>query len=110
MESQTRTAYNENAGDESGNLIEEVLRRDNMMRAAERVKANKGAAGVDGIEVNELMEYCRTHWSAMSASSNAGPWAASRLPAMHVAYSNRTMKGMGLKSLFEEHLRFASAS
>jgi hypothetical protein len=37
--------------------IEEVLRRENMLRAYQRVKQNKGSAGVDGMAVDELMPY-----------------------------------------------------
>jgi retron-type reverse transcriptase len=43
--------------------IEEVLRRENMLRAYQRVKRNKGSAGVDGMTVDELMPYLRTHWA-----------------------------------------------
>jgi len=42
--------------------IEEVLRRENMLRAYQRVKRNKGSAGVDGMTVDELMPYLRSHW------------------------------------------------
>jgi RNA-directed DNA polymerase len=62
LESQTRTACDENAGDGSTKLMEEVLRRENLLRAYKRVKSNKGAAGVDGMTVDELMPYCREHW------------------------------------------------
>lgn len=43
-------------------LIEEVVRRENMMRAYERVRANRGAAGVDGLSVDGLMPHLREHW------------------------------------------------
>lgn len=61
--SQTHAARDENAGDENTELMEEVLRRENLIRAHKRVKANKGAAGVDGMTVDELMPYCQVHWS-----------------------------------------------
>ncbi len=43
-------------------LIEEVVRRENMIEAHRRVVRNKGAPGVDGMTVEELMPYCRVHW------------------------------------------------
>jgi RNA-directed DNA polymerase len=61
-ESQTHAACDENAGDGTTKLMEEVLRRENLLRAYKRVKANKGAAGVDGMTVDDLMPYCRKHW------------------------------------------------
>jgi len=60
--SQTRTACDEEAGDGTSKLMEEVLRRENLIRAHKRVKSNKGAPGVDGMTVEELMPYCRRHW------------------------------------------------
>lgn len=60
--SQTRTACDEKAGDGTAKLMEEVLRRDNLIEAHERVKQNKGSPGVDGMTVDELMPYCRKHW------------------------------------------------
>jgi RNA-directed DNA polymerase len=39
-----------------------VLRNENILAAYKRAKKNKGAAGVDGMKVDELEAYCRTHW------------------------------------------------
>ncbi len=61
-EGQTCTASDENAGDKTTRLMEEVLRRENLMAAYKRVRGNEGAAGVDGMTVDELMPYCREHW------------------------------------------------
>ncbi|HXE54681.1 MAG TPA: hypothetical protein VN541_16790 [Tepidisphaeraceae bacterium] len=43
-------------------LIEQVVRRDNLLAAYERVRANKGAPGVDGMTTDQLAEFCREHW------------------------------------------------
>jgi RNA-directed DNA polymerase len=47
----------------SPTLIEEVVRRENMMAAYERVRSNGGAPGVDGMTVDDLMPHLRTHWA-----------------------------------------------
>ena len=60
--SQTHAAWVENARDETTELMEEVLRKENLMRAYKRVKSNKGAAGVDKMTVDELMPYCQANW------------------------------------------------
>ena len=44
------------------NLMEAVVERGNMLNAFKRVVGNKGAAGVDGMEVDELKPYLHTHW------------------------------------------------
>lgn len=43
--------------------MEEVLRRENLVRAHARVVRNGGAAGVDGMTVDELWPYCQKHWA-----------------------------------------------
>jgi RNA-directed DNA polymerase len=43
-------------------LMEEVLRRENMLRALRRVRSNKGAPGVDGMSVEELVPYLKENW------------------------------------------------
>lgn len=42
--------------------MEEVLNRENMARALKRVKANKGASGVDEMAVEDLEPYLKEHW------------------------------------------------
>lgn len=43
-------------------LLEEILSRENMMLAYKKVKANKGAGGVDGITTDEVREYLIENW------------------------------------------------
>ena len=45
------------------NLMEAVVERENMFTAFKRVVANKGAAGVDAMGVEELKPYLQTHWT-----------------------------------------------
>jgi retron-type reverse transcriptase len=36
-----------------------ILHRDNLNKAFERVKSNKGAGGIDGMSVDELLPYLK---------------------------------------------------
>ncbi len=62
LEGQACTAREEQPGDEMPELIWEILRRENMFGAYQRVVRNGGAPGVDGMTVEDLMPYCREHW------------------------------------------------
>ena len=43
-------------------LMEKVVERSNLKKALERVERNKGAAGVDNMQVNELLPYLKANW------------------------------------------------
>lgn len=46
-------------------LMELLVTKENMTRAFKQVFKNKGASGVDGLEVTELKEYLQIHWSVI---------------------------------------------
>lgn len=46
----------------SKQLMEEVLERNNLTRALNKVRKKKGASGVDGMTVDELPGYLKTEW------------------------------------------------
>ena len=43
-------------------LMEEVVRRENLLSALKRVRANKGSPGIDGMTVEELPVYLKEQW------------------------------------------------
>lgn len=46
----------------TGGLLEAALTRQNLQAAWKRVKANKGAAGVDGLDIEQTAQGIRQHW------------------------------------------------
>ncbi len=49
-------------------LMEEVIEPGNLNRAYQRVKANKGAPGVDGMRVEDLGDWLAEHREELMAS------------------------------------------
>ena len=43
------------------NLLELILRKENLNKAYKKVKANKGKGGIDGMQVDELLPYLKEH-------------------------------------------------
>ena len=43
-------------------LLEQAFARENMLRAWKRVRANKGAAGIDGLDIAQTAEHLRWAW------------------------------------------------
>jgi RNA-directed DNA polymerase len=61
-EHQASTAVKEETQPGARMLLEEVLRRENMLSALRRVRSNKGAPGIDGMTVEELVAYLKANW------------------------------------------------
>ena len=59
-------------------LFEQVLSPENMQRAWKQVKANKGAAGVDGITVGEFPDHIRPHWETIKSKLREGTYKPSK--------------------------------
>lgn len=58
-------------------LMERIVDRDNMRRAYGKVKANKGAAGIDRMGVVEMREYFSQHSDELFSQVKAGRYAPS---------------------------------
>lgn len=48
-------------------ILELILSRENMTSAYQRVVSNKGCAGVDGMEVEDLQAFLKAHWIDIKA-------------------------------------------
>jgi RNA-directed DNA polymerase len=62
---QTASAGTEQTGTWQQITMEEVLRRENMLEAFQRVITNKGAPGIDGMTVDDLGAALQVRWTAI---------------------------------------------
>ena len=60
------------------NLLEEILDKGNLNRAFKRVKANKGAPGIDGITVEEMGAYLRENQKELIERIRKGKYTPTR--------------------------------
>lgn len=58
-------------------LMEAICEPVNLRQALKRVKANKGAAGADGMRVSELPDYLKHHWPELKAQLLSGSYRPS---------------------------------
>ena len=66
------------------NLKEAVVERENMLAALARVKSNRGAAGVDGMMVDELGYHLRTAWPRIKRELLHGDYRPSPVLGMEI--------------------------
>jgi RNA-directed DNA polymerase len=58
-------------------LLERAFARENLKRAWKRVKANKGAAGIDGLDIEQTAEYLLTQWAEICEQLLSGVYRPS---------------------------------
>jgi RNA-directed DNA polymerase len=61
-------------GDTGSALLQAALTTENLRRAFKRVRANKGAAGVDGLDINETSRQLATTWPRIREQLLAGTY------------------------------------
>ena len=74
---ETRGPRRETEGTGSGTLLAAALTRENLQRAWKRVKANKGSAGVDGLDIDQTAEHLRAAWVDIRERLMRGTYRAS---------------------------------
>lgn len=88
-------------------LMEKVVCRENMLRAHARVKANKGSAGVDGINVDELMDYCRLHWSCIKEALLSGTYKPQAVKRVSIPKPQGGERSLGIPTVIDRLIQQA---
>ena len=60
--------------DWTDNLLELILRKDNLNKAYKRVKSNKGAGGTDGMQVDGLLPYLKENQAILIQQIREGKY------------------------------------
>ncbi len=58
----------------TNNLLDLILRKDNLNKAYKRVKSNKGKGGIDGMQVDELLPFLRENQETLIQEIRAGKY------------------------------------
>jgi RNA-directed DNA polymerase len=93
----------------NAHLLERMLSRENMLSAWKRVKANKGAAGIDKMSVDDFESYARKHWPDIRQALPAGKYQP--LPVLRVDIPKATggMRPLGIPTITDRVIQQAIA-
>lgn len=98
---QAVTAAAECTGPPTETLMEEVLRRENLLSALKRVTANKGAPGVDGMSVEELPNYLREAWPAIREQLLSETYSPSPVREVHLPKPGGGRRMLGIPTVLD---------
>ena len=82
-------------------LLEEILSRDNMMRAYKRVVANKGASGVDGITTEEVRQYLIENWENIREQIRNRKYKPLPVRRVEIPKPNGGVRNLGIPSVVD---------
>jgi RNA-directed DNA polymerase len=87
-------------------LIEEVCEKENLKEALRRVKANAGAAGVDGMTVKELPDFLRENWPQLKEQLLSGTYRPQPVRRVEIPKPGGTRK-LGIPTTVDRFLQQA---
>jgi RNA-directed DNA polymerase len=82
-------------------LMERVCERANLNRAYKRVKANKGAAGVDGMTVDELYDWLAEHKDELIVSLLDGSYRPREVRGVEIPKPGGGMRQLGIPTVVD---------
>jgi RNA-directed DNA polymerase len=91
------------------NLLERALERSNMFRALRRVRRNAGAPGVDGMTVDKLPGYLRTHWPAIRAALLDGSYRPQPVLRKEIPKPGGGVRELGIPTVLDRLIQQALA-
>ena len=100
---------NEETAGRSQNLLEAILYRDNLNRAYNRVKANKGAPGVDGMTVEEALPWLKKHGKEMTEAIRSGKYKPTAVRRKEIPKPDGGVRKLGIPTVKDRIVQQAIA-
>jgi group II intron reverse transcriptase/maturase len=88
---------------------EAVFERENMLTALKRVERNKGAAGVDGMEVKDLSGYLKAHWKEVWEALESGKYRPSPVRRVEIPKPDGGVRQLGIPTVLDRLIQQAIA-
>ena len=86
-------------------LIERILDKDNVRIALEKVIANKGAAGIDGMKVEELRGYMNANWPGIKQSILERNYRPAPVRRVEIPKPNGGVRKLGIPTAVDRTLQ-----
>ena len=91
----------------AGSLLEAALTRENLNTAWKRIKANKGAAGVDGLDIEQTAELLRTRWSGIRQALLAGTYRPQPVRRVMIPKPDGSQRELGIPTVLDRLIQQA---
>ncbi len=93
--------------DGAGDLMERLLDRDNLNRAYKRVKMNSGAAGVDGMTVDDMLPWLREHKEELLEGLRNGTYKPQPVRRLEIPKPDGGVRKLGVPTVIDRMVQQA---
>jgi RNA-directed DNA polymerase len=90
-----------------GGLLEAALTRQNLQAAWKRVKANKGAAGVDGLDIEQTARMLQTRWPQIRQDLLAGQYRPQPVRRVMIPKPDGSQRELGIPTVVDRLIQQA---
>jgi RNA-directed DNA polymerase len=88
-------------------LLMAALTRENLQRALKRVRANKGVAGVDGLDIDQTAAHLRTAWPAIREQLLSGTYRPSPVRRVTIPKPDGGERELGIPTVTDRLIQQA---
>ena len=86
-------------------LIEQILDNNNVRTALARVISNNGAAGIDGIKVEDLRDYMNANWTSIKQSILERSYKPAPVRRVEIPKPNGGVRKLGIPTVVDRTLQ-----
>ena len=90
-------------------LLTEALTSDNLAQAWKRVKANKGAPGIDGMTIEDFPDHARAHWSEIRQQIKDGQYQPQAMRRVEISKQGGGTRMLGIPTVMDRVIQQAIA-
>jgi RNA-directed DNA polymerase len=101
------TASWDNSSPRENQLMEEVLTKENLIKAMKQVEANKGAAGVDDMTVGELKAYLKIEWPRLRSELLEGRYTPKPVRRVMIPKAGGGQRALGIPTVVDRFIQQA---
>ncbi len=88
-------------------LLQAALTRENLKQAFKRVRANKGAAGVDGLDIDQTAQYLITAWPVLREQLLAGTYRPNPVRRVMIPKPDGSQRELGIPTVTDRLIQQA---
>ena len=88
-------------------ILGKILNKDNLNRAYKRVKANKGAPGVDGMTIEEAFEWLKEHNHELTERIRKGHYTPSPVRRVEIPKPDGGVRKLGIPTVIDRIIQQA---